>query len=185
MYAVAPLIEIVGGLAVAFLGRKLIWLIIAAAAFVLTFNLSIWLFGDSTVSLVIAIVVGGIAAYFATRFANLLINIAGFILVGNAALVIYGWLFPTDQIWIVLLVFVIGGLIGLGLIRYMFAIALIIISALGGATMVTAGMQMLGDSMSAMSWMSGPIIMSVVGVVVALFGFIYQYGVLKAESSRS
>ena len=161
------------------MGRKLIWLFVAAAGFILVYGLtSRFLSGlDPTLNLIISIGAGVVAGYFATKFANLLINIAGFILVGNAALTIVDW-FMDPSTFLALLIFVIGGLIGLGLIRTMFDLALIIISALGGASMVADGAQVL-DFVA-----NNPLIGTIISAVVVVFGFLYQYRVWKAESAE-
>lgn len=178
MELVTPIILVLLGLGVAFLGRKLLWLFIAAAGFVVAYELTSRFLGESTVSLIISIGVGLVAGYYATKFANLLINIAGFILVGNAALYVYGWFFSTEQTWIALLVFAIGGLIGLGLIRTMFDVAIILISALGGATLVADGAAAL------VPFLATPLWSAVLGIAVVVLGFLYQYRVWKAETAQ-
>jgi hypothetical protein len=93
----SALVLVVLGLAVAFMGRKLLWLFIAAAGFVFAYQLTSRFLGESAISFVISVGVGVVAGYYATKFANLLINIAGFILVGNAALTVYGWFFSCPR----------------------------------------------------------------------------------------
>lgn len=179
MEIVTPIILIVLGLAVAFMGRKLLWLFIAAAGFIIAYDLTNRFLGDSTVSLIISIGVGLVAGYYATKFANLLINIAGFILVGNAALTVYGWFFSTEQIWVAVLVFAIGGLVGLGLIRTMFDLAIILISALGGASMVAEG------AAAIVPLLAQPLWSAIIAVAVVVVGAAFQYRAWKAESPES
>lgn len=178
MEIVAPIILVLLGLVVALMGRKLIWLLVAAAGFILVYQLtSRFLAGlDPTLNLIISVGVGVVAGYFATRFMNLLINIAGFILVGNAALTIAG-LFGITSGWLALIVFVIGGVIALGLIRWMFALALIIISAIGGASLVVDGAAGLMPFFADSLWGT------ILGLVVVAVGFLYQYRVWKAEQA--
>ncbi len=176
MEVVAPIVLVALGLAVAFLGRKLLWLFIATAGFLIAYTLTSRFLGDSTTSLIISIGVGVVAGYFATKFASILINIAGFILVGNAALTIYGWFFATDQTWITVLIFAIGGLIGLGLIRMMFDLAIILISALGGASMVAEGAGAM------VPFLAEPLWSGIIAAAVVVLGVLYQYRVWKAES---
>ena len=183
MAFVTPIVLILVGLALAFMGRKLIWLFVAAAGFIFAYALtSRFLSGlDPTVTLIIAVGVGVVAGYFATKFLNLFINIAGFILIGNAALTLAGLFGLSSGIW-ALLAFVIGGLIGLALIRWMLAYALIIISALGGASMVVDGTVLLLNRPEGAddSWIA-----LIVSVVIVALGIIYQYRALKAESAES
>ena len=178
MEALTPIVAILLGLAIAFMGRKLLWLFIATAGFILAFQITSRFLGDSAVSFLISVGVGAVAGYYATKFTNLLVNIAGFILIGNAALTIYGWFFSTEQLWIALLVFAIGGLIGLGLIRTMFSIAIIVISALGGAAMVADGAAAL------VPFLANPMWSAIIGFAVVALGFLYQYRVLKAEQAQ-
>ena len=173
------LVLVVLGLAVAFLGRKLLWLFIAAAGFVIAYQLTSRFLGDSTVSFVISVGVGAVAGYYATKFANLLVSVAGFILVGNAALTVYGWFFSTENFWVALIVFLIGGLIALGLIRTMFALAIIIISALGGASMVAEGAGAI------VPFLANPLWSTIISIVVLALGIIYQYRVYKAEQAQA
>jgi hypothetical protein len=178
MEIIASIVLVVLGLAVAFLGRKLLWLLIAAAGFILAFELTNRFLGESSISLIISIGVGLVAGYYATKFTRLLLNIAGFILVGNAALTIYGWFFSTEQFWIALLVFVVGGVIGLGLLRMTFDIAVIVISALGGAAIVAEGLPGIA------SFLGQPWLLTIVSIVVVVLGFLYQYRELKSESAE-
>ena len=181
-----PIIHIVLGLSIAFLGRKLIWLFIAAAGFLLAYEITYRLLGDNTLSLFISVGVGLVAGYYATKFAAILINIAGFILIGNAALIIYGWFFPTEQLSFAIIVFAIGGLIGLGMIRTMFDLAIIIISALGGASMVIDGVDQLSNvTTRSAGILQNPTVITLVTLVIVVIGFYYQYRAWKAEPAGS
>ncbi len=186
MEFVTPIIQIVLGLTLAFLGRKLIWLFIAAAGFVLAYHITYGFLGDSTLSLIISLGVGLVAGYYATKFASILINIAGFILIGNAALTIYGWFFPAEQLWFAVIIFAIGGLIGLGMIRTMFDLAIIIISALGGASMASDGVaQLASTSARTIGILQNPTVITLIAIVIIVIGFYYQYRAWKAEPVSS
>jgi hypothetical protein len=179
METITPIVLILAGLAVALMGRKLIWLLVAVAGFILAYQLtSRFLTGlDPTINLIISVGVGVVAGYFATRFMSLLINIAGFILVGNAAITLVS-LFGISSTIGLLVAFVIGGLIALALVRWMLAWALIIISTLGGASMVTEGARALLDRPDSTLWGS------ILGVVVVALGILYQYRAWKAEPEQ-
>jgi hypothetical protein len=178
MEVLGPIALIVVGLAVAFMGRKLVWLFVAAAGFAIAYQLTSRFLGglDPTLNLIISVGVGVVAGYFATKFGRLLIMIAGFILVGNAALTIGGLFGITSGFW-ALLIFVVGGLLALGLIRWMFALALIIISAIGGASMVVDGAEVL-NFVANNAWIG-----TALGAVIVVLGFLYQYRVWKAEGA--
>lgn len=133
------------GLILAFAGRRFVWLFIGLAGFVLGYTLTSFFLSDGTVQLVVGVVVGLIGAFLARRFTTFLLNLAGFILIG-AALMTIGEIFglTTDEnLWLLLILFVVGGLIGLSLVKFSFSIAVIVISALGGASMVVQGLPIL------------------------------------------
>jgi hypothetical protein len=63
------------------------------------------------------------------------------------------------------------------LIRWMFALALIIISAIGGASMVVDGAEVL-NFVANNAWIG-----TALGAVIVVLGFLYQYRVWKAEGT--
>ena len=69
MDIIAPVVLILVGLAVAFMGRKLIWLFVAAAGFVIAYQLTSRFLGglDPTLNVIISVGVGVVAGYFATK----------------------------------------------------------------------------------------------------------------------
>ena len=173
MDLLAPIVLIVLGLVLAFAGRRFIWLLIALAGFWLGFQLVAWLLPglDDTVGLLVGVVVGVFGAILARRFTHVLLWIAAFVLVGAAFLNI-GEIFTPDSTLILVLLFIVGGLIGLALVRWALSLAVIVISALGGAALVMQGLPaLLGTTPGTLNL--------VIGIVVAVAGFIVQWQFLK------
>ena len=173
MDLLAPIVLIVLGLVLAFAGRRFIWLLIALAGFWLGFQLVAWLLPgqDDTVQLLVGVVVGVFGAILARRFTEVLLWIAAFVLVG-AALLTLGEIFVPDNTLILVLLFVVGGLIGLALVRWALGWAVIVISALGGAALVMQGLPgLLGTTPGTLNL--------VIGIVVAVAGFFVQWQYLK------
>lgn len=166
---------IILGLILAFAGRRFLWLFIGLAGFVLGYTLTEFFLRDQgTVQLIVGVVVGLIGAFLARRFTNFLLGLAGFILVGSAFMTI-GELFNLTELWISLLLFVIGGLVGIGLARFSFSIAVIVISALGGASLVMQGLPALlnNEETGAMNL--------IIGIVVAAGGMFVQWRYLQDD----
>ena len=172
---IAPIVLILVGLALAFAGHRLIWLLVGAAGFIVGYKLvDLFLpFADDLVLLVIGVIVGLIAGWLATRFVSILIKIAAFIIVGNVAIALVELFGVTSTLWIVI-AFVIGGLIGLGLVRFALDLALILISAVGGAAMVVQGLP-------ALRGVEPSTVTIVIGLVVLVAGMIVQYRMMQDQ----
>lgn len=169
---IAPIVLVIAGLVLAFAGRRFLWLLIGIAGFMLGYTLtSFFLPGGGWLQLLIGVVVGLIGAFLATRFTKLLLYIAGFVLVGTV-LVAIGEIFGLQAVLIQLLLFVVGGIIGLGLVKFAFNLSIVVISALGGAAMVMQGLPAL------LNTQPGPLNL-VIGIVIAVAGFIVQWGFLR------
>jgi hypothetical protein len=166
----SPVIFILLGLALAFLGRRFVWLIVAAAGFILAYDLVAALLpGEGLLQTLIAIAAGAVAGFFARRFGKLIIRIAGFILLGEVLLVVAGFFGIATFSLGGLIFFVIGGLIGLAILRFAFDNALIIVSALAGGALNAAAFRDLPLSAS-LTWLP-----AVIGLAVAVLGFLYQW----------
>lgn len=176
MDLLASIILIVLGLVLAFAGRRFIWLLIALAGFWLGFKLvALILPGqDELIQLLVGLVVGVLGAILARKFTHVLLWIAAFVLVG-AALLTLGEIFFPDSTLLLVLFFTVGGLIGLALVRWALGLAVIIISALGGAALVMQGLPaLLGTTPGTLNL--------VIGIVVAVAGFIVQWRFLKDDN---
>jgi hypothetical protein len=144
METILPLLIFVGGLAVAFAGRRLLKFAMAFAGFLLFFSLvrNFLPAQGGWVQFAIAGIGGLIGAWLAIRFLNFILFILGFTFIGYAAWALAGFL-GVDSTLVKLAVFVLGGLIGVGLVRGMFSLAVVIITALGGAAAASYGAQLL------------------------------------------
>jgi hypothetical protein len=163
-----PLVLVVLGLVLAFAGQRFIWLLIGLAGFVLGYDLVTFFIPDQagTVQLIIGVVVGLIGVFLARKFTHILLVVAGFVLVGNALLAI-GTALNIEGGFAQLLLFVVGGLIGLALVRMALKWAIILISVLGGASMVMLGLPDLLNREPGALMLLG-------GLVVVVAGFIVQ-----------
>jgi len=156
---------ITGGLLLV-LGRKLFWLYVALLGFAAGLTLASRVFNvqPEWLQLVIGIVFGIIGAILAYFFQEIAVALAGF-LAGAAIAValmssITGAPAPTGDVttWIV---FFVGGVVGAILAVMLFDWALIILSSLVGALLVTQGLQQSG----LIGWVITAVLF-VVGVII-------------------
>jgi hypothetical protein len=134
------LILVLLGVIVLIAGRKLFWLFVGAAGFVVGIAVAQRFFGDQPelVLLGIALVTGILGALLAVFLQRLAVGLAGFVAGGYALMVLVDALnlhFGTAGLW-----FLVGGFIGAVLMVALFDWALIILSAVGGAGMVINGL---------------------------------------------
>lgn len=134
---VVQVLSVLVGIAVLFLGRRIFWLFVAAVGFILGLALVVDLLPGQPdwVILVAALVLGLVGALVAVIAQKIAIVIAGFFMGGYALL----WLLqlfsltPDRLDW---LIFIIGGIVGAILVQFLFDAALIVLSALAGATLI-------------------------------------------------
>jgi len=128
---------IVGG-ALLVAGRKLFWLFIGALGFITGIQLtaSIW-HGADWLLLVIGIIVGIIFAVLATFLQTLAIGGAGF-LAGGYVLSILAGMLGIDMGIPAWIIYIIGGIIGVALVSFLFDWAIITLSSLAGASLVSS-----------------------------------------------
>lgn len=131
------LINLVLGGALLIAGRKLFWLFVGAAGFVTGIQLAtrFWQ-GPDLLAILVGLVVGVIFALLAIFLQALVIGIAGF-LIGGYVLTVLAAMLGIDvagvTTWIV---YLIGGIIGLILVSFLFDWALITLSSLAGASLI-------------------------------------------------
>ncbi|MDQ2868785.1 MAG: TMEM198/TM7SF3 family protein [Verrucomicrobiota bacterium] len=129
------------GAVVLFFGRRLFWLCVAAIGFAVGVELAPQLVHENSpwLSLTLALVLGFAGALLALFLQKLAIALAGFVAGGRLALALVATFFvhQTLSAWIV---FIIGGVIGALLLLFLFDWALILISALIGAHLITSAM---------------------------------------------
>jgi hypothetical protein len=169
MSLLASVILVAGGLVLAFAGRRYVWLLLAASGFLLGWWLAGLVIRENLLAQLLLALAAGVAAGFLLRgLGRIVFWIAGFVLVGTAAVAL-GGLFgmePWSPEWI--LTFLAGGVLGIVLARFVREIGVMIITALGGAAMVMIGLPDLALPLTAA-------VQELVGPVVAVAGFIVQY----------
>lgn len=126
------------GLILLVAGRQLFWLAVAAAGFLFALDLAAaWLETQSGwLAILLALGVGLIGALVALFLQRVAIGIAGFLIVGYLTVWLLG-LFGVEVGNLEWLAFIVGGLIGLLVATSLFNVALLGLSALIGATLIT------------------------------------------------
>jgi hypothetical protein len=121
-------------------GRKLFWLFVAAAGFVTGFEVTTGYFqGPEAVAIIVGLVVGALFAILAIFLQTIAIGIAGFLAGGYILQTLISSFGPTIAPWII---YIVGGIIGVLLISFLFDWALITLSSLAGATLVVEALQL-------------------------------------------
>lgn len=131
------LVSLTLGIGLLTAGRKLFWLFIAAAGFMAGAQLATRVWGGSELtSIIVGIALGLVFAGLALFFKSLAVGIAGFLGGGTALLSLAGFVGLDSGVtaWVV---FFIGGLIGIALLSQLFDWAVIFLSSIGGASLVT------------------------------------------------
>jgi hypothetical protein len=154
------------------LGRKLFWLFVAAIGFVLGIQVATRFFhGSELITIIAGLVLGIIFALLAIFVESLAIGIAGF-LGGGYVLVNITALIGLDRGATTWIAFILGGIIGVALIAFLFDWALISISSLAGASMIVGDLH-FGASTS-----------SVVFLVLLIAGVLIQGSELRKNGPR-
>ncbi len=167
MLEYAPLIA---GILLLLLGRRLFWVYVGAVGFVVGLEAAKkFLPGDSAVLILgTATGLGVLGVIFALFFQKMAVGSAGFLAGGYIAFTLCGrlaWLSP-DQTW---LAFPVGGVIGGLLAVWLFEWAMIFLSSLLGALLIT---EPLGVSEE---------LKFVGSAILAVLGILLQGGFLKAR----
>ena len=130
------MLNIILGTALLFFGRKAFWLFVAGAGFIAGLSLANRMFqGPEWVGVIIGLGIGLLAALLAVFMQNFAISLAGFLAGGYIALQILPMLNMEDG-WASWLVFIIGGIIGVILVRAFLDWALVILSSLAGSALI-------------------------------------------------
>ena len=166
------IISIVLGVALLVAGRKLFWLFVGAAGFVTGLQLATQFWrGPELLALVVGLVVGVIFALLAIFLQGAAIGVAGF-LAGGYILTVVADMVGLNQGAFSWIVYVVGGIVGLLLVIFLFDWALITLSSLAGASLVT----------QALLIPSG--IASVVFLALVIGGIVIQGSMLQRETVR-
>jgi MFS family permease len=138
MDIITPLLNIVLGIILLIVGKKLYWLLVAVVGFVIGLTLATqyiqldppWLI------YIVAFSAGVIGAVLGIYVQRLAISVVGFIVSGYGALYLAGLMGIKAEPfnW---MAFIIGGIIGLLLVASVFDWALYMLSAWAGATLIT------------------------------------------------
>lgn len=134
-----PVVALVVGIVLLIAGRKLFWLAVGAVGFVFALGLALrWLDAEPVWLLlglaVLAGIVGAVLAVLLQRFA---VAVAGFLLGGWAGLGLWVNLGGGEGLG-ALFAFLVAGVLAAVLAGALFEIALVVVSALIGAVLVTA-----------------------------------------------
>lgn len=163
------IINVLLGGALLLAGRKLFWLFVGAIGFVtgLQFAANFWQ-GPDSLAIIFGLVVGVIFALLAVFLQTIAIGIAGFFAGGYILTALAGML-GMDTSAIFWIIYVIGGIIGLAVVIYLFDWAVITLSSLAGASLLL-------QAFFPQSGATGVIIL-----ILFLIGVIVQGSVLRSE----
>jgi hypothetical protein len=131
------IVSILLGGALLLAGRKLFWLFVGAAGFVAGLQLATQFWqGPEILAIFIGLVVGVLFAFLAIFLQSVAIGVAGFLAGGYIFTVLAGMLGLSQGAfsWIV---YLLGGIIGVLLVMFLFDWALITLSSLAGASLIT------------------------------------------------
>ena len=131
------IISLILGIALLVAGRKLFWLFVGAAGFVTGMQLATQFWqGPELLAIIIGLVVGVIFALLAIFLQSVAIGIAGF-LAGGYILTVLAGMIGLDQGAFSWIVYIMGGIIGVLLVIFLFDWAIITLSSLAGASLIT------------------------------------------------
>jgi hypothetical protein len=141
-------VQILIGVVLLFLGRKLFWVFVGAAGFITGLNVAETLLagGQSWTRLAVGLIAAIIGAVLAIFLQKVMVAVAGFLIGGYLILeLLQAANVILPPIW-VLAAYIVGGIIGAILVIGLFDWALIILSSIAGAVMITHGLHLTGSS---------------------------------------
>jgi hypothetical protein len=167
------IINVLVGVALLFFGRRAFWLFVAGAGFVAGLSLANnFLQGSEAIGIVIGVGIGLLAALLAIFVQRFAISLAGFLVGGYIALQVLP-LLNLDGGWgVTVLTFIIGGVIGVFLVGIFLDWALISLSSLAGASLVSKALNLSG----------GPGM--VVFFILVVMGVLFQARELRGSERR-
>ena len=164
------LINAILGGALLVAGRKLFWLFVAAAGFITGFQLTTRYFqGSEGLSIIVGLVVGAIFAILAIFLQTIAIGIAGF-LAGGYILQTLAAMLGFDIGSLMWVIYIVGGIIGVLLVSFLFDWAIITLSSLAGAALVMEAFQLQSNGL--------------IFLILVLAGVIIQGITLQNEARR-
>jgi hypothetical protein len=130
-------ISIILGAALLLAGHRLFWLFVGAIGFVAGLQLATQFWqGPEILAIIVGLVVGAIFALLAIFLQGAAIGVAGF-LAGGYILTAVAGLLGLNQGAFSWIVYLVGGIIGLLLVIFLFDWAIITLSSLAGASLIT------------------------------------------------
>jgi hypothetical protein len=139
------ILSVLVGAALLFFGRKVFWLFVAGAGFVAGLGFANRVLqAPEAIGVIIGIGIGLLAALLAVFLQRFAIGLAGFLVGGYLAWQYLVPLFHLQHGWLPWLAFIIGGIIGLILVDVFLDWALIALSSLAGASLVTDALNLSG-----------------------------------------
>ena len=133
------IVSLLLGVALLVAGRKLFWLFVGAAGFVAGLQLATQFWhGPEIMAILIGLVVGVVFALLAIVLQGVAIGVAGF-LAGGYVLTVLAGMLGLNQGSLSWVIYLIGGIIGVLLVIFLFDWALITLSSLAGASLITQG----------------------------------------------
>src|SRR5215216_6879407 len=164
-------INLILGVALLFAGRKLFWLFVGAAGFVAGLQLATQFWqGPELLAIIVGLVVGVIFALLAILLQGVAIGVAGF-LAGGYILTVLAGMIGLNQGAFSWIVYLMGGIIGVLLVIFLFDWAIITLSSLAGASLIT----------QALLLPSG--IGGVIFIVLVIVGVVIQASMMQREKS--
>ena len=166
------LINVILGGALLVAGRKLFWLFVGALGFITGMQLatSFW-HGPEGLVIIAALVVGLIFAGLAVFLQAFAIGIAGF-LAGGYTLSMLAGMFGLQTIALNWIIYIVGGIIGVLLVSFLFDWAVITLSSLAGASLVVQ------------AFFSERAAGGLIFFILFIAGVIIQGSTLRSEKSR-
>jgi hypothetical protein len=160
-----------GGLLLA--GRKLFWLFVGALGFVTGMQLAsnFWQ-GPEGLAIIFGLILGVIFALLAIFLQTIAIGIAGF-LAGGFVLTALAGMLGLDTSTFNWIIYIIGGIIGIALVLFLFDWAIITLSSLAGASLLVQAFLPEGGT--------GRLIFAILFII----GIVVQGSVLRSEKSAA
>ena len=160
------------GIGLLTLGRKLFWLFVACVGFAagFTYAQQLWVTQSALVILVIAIVLGLIGALLAIFLQRVAIGLAGFVAGGYITVVVMN-LIGLEGDPLLWLLYIIGGIIGALLLFFIFDWALIALSSIICAALIIQQLEF------------SPTLKMTLFFGLLLAGFVFQTALLRREPS--
>ena len=168
------ILNVLIGAGLLFFGRKVFWLFVAGAGFVVGLSLANRLLqSPEWVGVIIGLGIGLLAALLAIFLQRFAIGLAGFLAGGYLALQFLVPLFQLQHGWLPWLAFIVGGVIGVILVGVFLDWALIALSTLAGAALMTEALN-LRDGIALL-----------VFIILILVGVLYQARELREDRHKS